>query len=126
MDAAQLRQHVTILGWLHIAAAGLSILVGVFVLLLLGGIGLVQHDRGDRAFMGLIGLIAAVFLFAVSVPGLLAGYGLLQRKRWGRILAIVVGALHLASVPVGTALGIYTFIILANPEAEAFFRPAVP
>jgi uncharacterized membrane protein len=124
MDQAQLRQHVTILGWLHIAAAGLAILVGAFLFLLFGGIGLAQHDRDAQTFLPLIGFIAAVFLFLVSVPGLLAGYGLLQRRRWGRILAIVVGALHLASVPVGTALGIYTFIILANPQAEAFFRPA--
>jgi hypothetical protein len=124
MDQAQLRQHVTILGWLHIAAAGLAILVGAFLFLLFGGIGLAQHDRDARTFLGIIGFLVAIFLFLVSVPGLLAGYGLLQRKRWGRILAIVVGALHLASIPVGTALGIYTFIILVNPEAEAFFRPA--
>jgi hypothetical protein len=124
MDQAQLRQHVTILGWLHIAAAGLAILVGAFLFLLFGGIGLAQHDRDAQTFLGIIGFLVAIFLFLVSVPGLLAGYGLLQRKRWGRILAIVVGALHLASIPVGTALGIYTFIILANPEAEAFFRPA--
>lgn len=124
MDQAQLRQHVTILGWLHIAAAGLAILVGAFLFLLFGGIGLAQHDRDAQAFLPLIGFLVAIFLFLVSLPGLLAGYGLLQRKRWGRILAIVAGALHLASIPVGTALGIYTFIVLANPEAEAFFRPS--
>jgi|SRR6185369_226639 len=124
MEQAQLRQHVTILGWLHIALAALAILVGLCLFLLFGGIGLAQHERGDQAIMGVIGAGVAAFLFLISVPGLLAGYGLLKQKRWGRILAIIVGALHLASFPVGTALGVYTFVILLTPEAEALFRPA--
>lgn len=122
MDQAQLRQHVTILGWLHVAMGALAIIAGLFLLLLFGGIGLAEHDHEARAFMGIIGFAVAVFLFLLSLPGLLAGYGLLQRKRWGRILAIIVGALHLASVPVGTALGVYTFLILLKPEAEVYFR----
>jgi len=122
MDQTEMRQHVTILGWLHIAMAALAIIVGLFLLLLFGGIGLAEHDHEARAFMGIIGFAVAVFLFLLSLPGLLAGYGLLKRRRWGRILAIVVGALHLASFPLGTALGVYSFVILLKPEAEAYFR----
>ncbi len=122
MDQTEVRQHVTILGWLHIAMAALAIIIGLFLLLLFGGIGLAEHDREAQAFMGIIGFAVAIFLFLISLPGLLAGYGLLKRRRWGRILAIVVGALHLASFPVGTALGIYGFVILLKPEAEAYFR----
>jgi hypothetical protein len=124
MEQSELRQHVTILGWLHIALAALAILAGFGLLLLFGGIGLVQHNRGDQAIMGVIGFCVAVFLFLISLPGLLAGYGLLKHRRWGRILAMVVGALHLASFPIGTALGVYTFLILLKPEAEALFQPA--
>ena len=44
----------------------------------------------------------------LGLPGLLAGYGLLTRKPWARILAIVVGILSLLNFPVGTAIGLYT------------------
>jgi hypothetical protein len=124
MDQPQLRQHVTILGWLHIGAALFAILLGAFLFLLLGGIGLVAHDREARTFLGIIGTCVAVFLLLISLPGLLAGYGLLQRRPWGRILAFVVAALHIFNIPIGTALGIYTFVVLADPGAEAYFQPA--
>ncbi len=35
MDEPQLRQHLTILGWLHIAASGFAILIGGFVFIVL-------------------------------------------------------------------------------------------
>jgi hypothetical protein len=124
MNQTEVRQHVTILGWLHIAAAALAVVVGLGLLLLFGGIGLAEHDREARTFMAIIGFCVAVFLFLLSIPGLLAGYGLLKHRPWGRILALVVGALHLASFPAGTALGVYAFVILLKPEAEAFFRSA--
>jgi hypothetical protein len=63
-----------------------------------------------------------LFLFVISLPGLLAGYGLLQRRPWARILGIIVGALHVFNIPIGTAIGIYTFVVLADPQAEAYFR----
>jgi hypothetical protein len=34
------------------------------------------------------------------------------------------GALHLYNIPVGTALGVYTFIILADYKSAALFRAA--
>lgn len=122
MQDAELRQHVTILGWLHLAAAALSILLGLFLFFLLGGIGLAVNDPHASPILGIVGALVAGFLLLISLPGVFAGYGLLQRKPWGRFLAILVGALHLANVPLGTALGVYTFLVLTKPEAEAFFR----
>jgi hypothetical protein len=122
MQDAELRQHVTILGWLHLAAAALSILAGIFLFFLLGGIGLAVNDPHATPVLGIVGALVAGFLLLISLPGVLAGYGLLQRKPWGRIMGIIVGALHLANVPLGTALGVYSFWVLTQPEAEAFFR----
>lgn len=41
-----------------------------------------------------------------------AGWGLLQRTGWGRILAIIAAFLCLLKFPFGTALGIWTLVIL--------------
>jgi hypothetical protein len=64
-----------------------------------------------------VGSVIAVFLTIVSVPGLIAGIGLLRRRPWARILAIVVSCLDLFNIPFGTALGVYTFYVLMNDEA---------
>jgi hypothetical protein len=41
-----------------------------------------------------------------------AGWGLLERAEWGRIVAIIAAILSLIKFPFGTALGIATLVIL--------------
>jgi len=61
-------------------------------------------------------------LIAVAVAGAIAGWGLMERRPWARVLAIVLGVLALFKVPVGTALGIYTLWVLAPATSEAEYR----
>jgi hypothetical protein len=61
---------------------------------------------------GLWPMIAFATVFAAAVA-LVAGYGLLNRRPWGRIVAIVAAILALIKFPLGTALGIYTLWVLA-------------
>jgi hypothetical protein len=56
-----------------------------------------------------------------STPGLIGGIGLLNMAPWSRMFMIVISALHLLHVPVGTALGIYGLWALTKPETEALF-----
>ena len=60
----------------------------------------------------------AVVLMVKAAAGIAAGLGLLQRQDWGRILAIVLGAVSLINIPFGTALGIYTLWVLVSPGAD--------
>lgn len=55
---------------------------------------------------------ALIFLAIRSVLALLAGLGLWQRAEWGRIVAIVAAVFSLLKFPLGTALGIWTLIML--------------
>ena len=63
----------------------------------------------------------AVFLIVLSLPGIIAGIGLLQRRSWGRILAIIVAIFNLLNVPIGTVAGIYALWILMDERAHEFF-----
>ena len=63
---------------------------------------------------------------ALAVPGLLAGWGLLTRKPWARVLAMVVGILGLVNVPIGTAIGLYTLWALTQPAATEYFTAPAP
>jgi hypothetical protein len=59
----------------------------------------------------------------LSLPGIVAGYGLLRRLNWGRVLAIVIGILNLVNFPVGTVIGIYALWVLMQPAAADYFSP---
>jgi hypothetical protein len=69
-------------------------------------------------FMGVLGVFVAVVTLVFAALSFLVGFSLLNRKPWGRVLAMVVAILQLIKIPVGTALGVYTLWVL-GPSASA-------
>jgi ABC-type spermidine/putrescine transport system permease subunit II len=67
-------------------------------------------------FLTFIGLL----LIVKGAAGFLAGWGLLNREPWARMLVLILAFLSLINPPFGTALGIYTLWVLlpANSEEE--------
>ncbi len=115
-------QHVKILGILHIVLGSLGILAGIIVLLVMGGIaglvGVTDHSADSAVavpLLGGIGGLVFLILACISLPGIIAGFGLMQFKPWARILTLIISALELFSIPFGTALGIYGFWVLLKP-----------
>ncbi len=124
--------HVKILGILHIVFSVLGVLVGIGVLVVFGSLalfGAASQRDGDVValpLLGGIGGLAFLFILIFSLPGLIAGIGLVKLKPWARILGIVISALDLISIPFGTALGIYGLWVLLQNETEALFRAQQP
>ena len=121
--------HVKILGVFYIVLSALGVCGALFVGL---GVGIASGIVGAEAatseeaavalpIIGVAGTALVVFLLALSVPGLIAGIGLLKFKPWARILAIVLSAINLINIPFGTILGIYGLWVLLNKETETLF-----
>jgi hypothetical protein len=122
MTKADLAKHVKILGWVHIVMSSLFLLVGIglSVFLIFGGL-----LAGDAEAFGIITIVAIFvggLLLVLGLPGIAAGVGLLKRKNWGRILALIVGLLGITNIPVGTAVGAYTAYVLLQDTAPAYFE----
>jgi len=120
MNETQIKQHVRILGMVQVLNGSLSVLVGILVFAFLGGFGVIVDDPIAFQIFGLTGLFVGAFLLVLSAPGIVAGCGLLKRRSWARNLAIAVGILQLIIVPIGTIIGIYTFVVLAQANAETY------
>jgi hypothetical protein len=116
-----LHQHVTILGWIYIGTNAILLPIGLCGLLFFVGIGIVSADPTAFGVLGIIGLVSVLFFTTLALPGLLAGYGLLKRQKWGYILGIILGFLNLVSFPIGTAIGIYTLFVLFQDAASVYF-----
>ena len=125
LSEKELHMHVRIAGWLNILANSLFLLLGICGFAFFVGLGVIAAaDSGDAValpILGLIGTIGLVFVAVLALLGLLAGYGLLKRKKWGQILGIVDGILNLFAIPVGTALGAYTLFVLFQNSANDYF-----
>jgi hypothetical protein len=114
--------HVRLLGIFWLADGAIHLFPGFFLLAFFHNGMFPFYTRGIPGFVfGLVHLIGLA-LIAGSALALLAGWGLLDRQPWARMLAIVLGVLNLLNVPFGTALGIYTLWVLLSAESEEEYR----
>jgi hypothetical protein len=124
-----MEQHVKILAILYIVIGGLGVVAALVVFGIFGGIaGMAHAGRNPEAapFFVLMGGLAMTIVLAISLPSVIAGVGLLNYRPWARVLTIILSVIHLFSIPVGTALGIYGLWVLLQRETEPLFRQAQP
>ncbi len=107
------------LGILWLVFGGLSLLAGLAALhfahdLFSGGFApweQYHHMFPDWFFPGRDSLPLATMILRAVVCAI-AGWGLLERTQWGRIMAIIAAVICMLKIPFGTALGIATLVIL--------------
>jgi hypothetical protein len=133
-----MRTHVKVVAALFFAFGGLAILFAIFAPLLMGVIATIVGSSGEHgaatgaAVLGLVGVAMTAFLLVGAVPAFVCGIGLLKYKSWARILGIILAAISLIKIPIGTLFGLYVLWVLFNKDTEALFAapnaapPAVP
>ncbi len=115
-------KHVDVISILWIVSGSLGILIAIFIFWFFWAITIIP-DMGNEVsyILRLIATWGFIFLAVFSVPEIIGGIGLLKRKEWGRILVLVVSFFNLISFPLGTALGVYSFIILLKEDTGRLF-----
>jgi len=115
--------HSTIVGWLQIAYSMVWIVAGVFLVTLILGVGTAIQDAVAQRILSTTASAIGGLLILLSVPGVVAGFGLLRRASWARILALVLAVFELAAFPIGTVLAGYTAFVLSQHSAPEVFGP---
>lgn len=114
--------HTKALGVLWIIYGVLGILMGLLILGVLFGISFLPNDHESPIILRTVAIAGGGLIALLSLPEVIAGFALLNFKEWGRILSLVVAVLNVIWFPFGTALSIYTFVILLNTETIALFK----
>lgn len=118
-----MEQHVRILSVLFIIFGILGMIAALLVLVV--GVGtaatILSQDTSSEgqvgaAWAGGCITIMAGLLGIVSIPSIIAGWGLSRKKAWSRILTIIIAILSLPHIPIGTAIGVYALVIMFNDE----------
>ena len=120
-----MRKHVTVIAALNIGMGAVLIVAALIVVLAMLGSGLFTISTGNNSpFWVLLGvaLLVGFVLLLFAVPQVVAGVGLLKTKNWARYMAMVLAVIHLFNFPIGTAIGIYTILVLAQDETEGLFE----
>jgi hypothetical protein len=67
-------------------------------------------------------MFGSVITVVIGVASIVAGWGLLERAPWARILTVVLAFLALLRLPFGTALGIYSLVVLFPEPARVEYK----
>lgn len=124
----RVREHVRLVGLLWMAYSSLFVMTGVVVLFIAKFVvirlGRIPNGPPPEVMEWLPALVSTVgwLILVKAAMGFIAGWGLLQREEWARIFALVLGFIALLSVPIGTALGIYTLWVLLPSQSEGEYR----
>ena len=110
-------KHLTILSVLLLVFDSILFLVGIGFLTGFPFIGSLINDETATTVLLYVGTGVGTLLLVISIPGIIAGLGLMFRKSWSRITALVVCAIKLFNLPFGTALGIYGIWVLMQDES---------
>ncbi len=118
-----MEKHIPFVGWLNIGYNILGLFGGLVAFMVLYGVSMVPDVRHEGAsfILQLIAQVVIIFVIITSLPGIVGGIGVLQRRTWGRIVVIIVSFLNLLSIPFGTALGIYSLWVLLKEETAKLF-----
>ena len=115
-------KHLTILSILLITFDVIIFFLGVGFIKGFSFIGQFIQDTTINFIISSVGTFVGSLLIFLSIPAIVAGVGLIYRKSWSRILALVICALKLLNVPFGTALGAYGIWVLMQDETIELFK----
>ena len=71
------------------------------------------------ALLAGLGILLVVLVAIVAALFFAAGGLLLKRRPAGKVLAFITAILMLPGIPLGTAFGVYSLVILTRPETAA-------
>jgi hypothetical protein len=121
----RVKEHIRLLGILWMALSAINV-VGGMVLVVIANTLFAAHGNVPptgaavwlRPFLTFIGAL----VLAKAALGFISGWGLLQHEPWGRLLSLIAAFISLFNIPLGTALGIYTFWVLLPSQSDDEYR----
>jgi hypothetical protein len=130
-------EHLRLLAIFHFVSAGLALLGLVFIgghfaimQTVLSDPELFKHAKGGPppgeffAMFKIFYIVAGTWFLLGGVANLVSAVYLRQRK--GRIFSMVVAGFNCLHMPLGTVLGVFTFIVLSRDSVIRLYENRIP
>lgn len=117
-----MQSHVTVVGVLHIGAGIIGLIIGAIIFLALGWVSGYVMDPDIEFLLPTIAVLVGGGIAVFSALDIAGGIGLLSYQSWARILVLIASVPHLLNIPIGTAIGIYSIVILVHADTQRLFE----
>ncbi len=121
IEENRMMKHINVAAIIQIAFGAIIVLIALFLAF---AIGFVDQFVDDATAMKVIGLVGTPIIVLFSLFGgamIAGGVGLLSCRPWARILTLIMAALGLLNIPIGTLKGVYIIWVLVQSETVSLF-----
>lgn len=123
---SKMKKHVTVVGAINIGFGILGLIGAIIVFFVLHfARGFIPSDGMPANVFTLISglfVILPVLIAVFATLDLIGGIGLLSFQSWSRYLVIVMSALGILNIPIGTLKGVYSLWVLLQDETVKLFE----
>ncbi|HUW92363.1 MAG TPA: hypothetical protein VMV74_04295 [Bacteroidales bacterium] len=122
MEENRMKKHVNVAAIIQIVFGSLNILGALVIVFAFGFIDQFVDDPTAIKVLDIVMVPLTTILGLFGAAMVSGGIGLLTCKAWGRVLTLVMAALGLLNIPIGTLKGVYIIWVLVQPETVSLFE----
>jgi hypothetical protein len=130
-----MNSHIRVLGILWAVYSGFRILMAVWSIVFSRAFipifqNMMSHDNDVNLvpifrMMSGFYVVSCIWSIFAGAAGFWTAWALLKHEQAGRMIALVIAFVSLISIPFGTALGVYTLVIMLPKNAEQSYNAIV-
>ena len=117
-----MEKHITLAGAFNLALGIMGILGVITGSMMMATLANYIEEPEAAAIAVLAVSLGFSYLAISSVAQIICAIGLLKQRSWSRVPMIIVSAVKLLDIPLGTALGIYTIWVLIQDETKTILN----
>jgi hypothetical protein len=122
IEENRMKKHIHVAAILQIVFGAINAIGGLAVAFAFGFVDQFVDDPTAIKVLSIVGTPIVVMLLLFGGAMIAGGIGLLSCKPWARVLTLVMAALGLLNIPIGTLKGVYIIWVLVQQETVSLFE----
>lgn len=126
VEENRMKKHVSVAAILQIVFGAFDIIGAIALGFAFQFVVKMADDPTASQVLGIIGTPLIILLLLIGGAMIAGGIGLFTCRKWARILTLVMAALGLLNIPIGTLKGVYIIWVLVQQETVSLFEKGCP
>ncbi|MCA1741599.1 MAG: hypothetical protein LC630_03825 [Bacteroidales bacterium] len=126
VEENRMQKHINVAAILQIVFGSLNVIIAMVIAFAFGFADQFVDDPTAAKVLGIVGTPLVVLFLVFGGAMIAGGVGMLSCKPWARILTLVMAAIGLLNIPIGTLKGVYIIWVLVQQETVSLFEKGCP
>ena len=122
VEENRMKKHINVAAILQIVFGSLNVIIAMAIAFAFGFADQFVDDPTAMKVLGIVGTPLVVLFLLFGGAMIAGGVGLFSCKPWARILTLVMAAIGLLNIPIGTLKGVYIIWVLVQQETVSLFE----